>query len=260
MNRAARPSLTIGIHLPCRYRPQVLRCVMKILLADTDKHWLRSCALWLGRRGDEVVQITTGSALNRALAEETDGILLLAPRLLDRLQRPALPRLAGAATGILWRGDAPALRGPQLGRLVLPHLPRPRTPDHLERQLHFLRLAMDTDSLALPQVGEVLGLAANGPGSAVQAFATETARLLSQFESAAAAGESGTWQRALHAWRGCAATMGASALIQLHLPEDVREIGRPAGSGVLETLRCARVETLELLVKAAEAFVPDPAV
>lgn len=232
--------------------------MMKILLADTDKPWLRSCSLWLGRRGDGVEQITTASALNLALSLETDSLLLLAPQLLERLRRPALQRLAGEAKGVLWRGTGPALWGPQLGRLVLPHMAKPRTPAHLERQLHFLCRAMEADSLALPQVGEVLGLSAAGPGIAVQAFAMETARLLGQFESAASVGDSRMWQRALHAWRGCAAAMGASALIDLPLPEEVRELGTQTGGAILDTLRRARHETLALLTMAVEAFMPDP--
>ena len=256
----ARSSITIGIHLPCRHRPHVLPCVMKFLLADTDKTWVRSCSLWLGRRGDEVEQLTSAHALNQALFARTESILLLAPHLLERLHGPALQRLAGAATGILWRSARPAVRGPQIGRLLLPHMPRPRSPAQLGRQLQFLQRAIAADSLALPQVGEVLGLSASGPGAAVQAFAAETARLLAQLESAASAGESSAWQRALHGWRGCAAAMGASALVDLRLPEDVREIGTSAGGGALQDLRLTRAETLELLSAAAEAYTAEPSV
>ncbi len=227
---------------------------MKFLLADTDRLWLRSCSLWLDRRGDEVHALCSAADLNRALCSDAEATLLLAPQLLEELGEQALRALAGNARGILWRTARPFMRGPRLGPFISPHMPRPRSPAQLESQLKFLARAAQADNLELPQVGEVLGLSKVGPAASVHAFATETARLLTQLEAAASARESTLWQQTLHAWRGCAAVMGARGLLDFRLPEEVYAFGLLAPHGPLQALHRAREETLSLFVAAAEAY------
>ena len=227
---------------------------MKFLLADIDRLWLRSCSLWLDRRGDEVHALCSTPDLDQALCRDAEATLLLAPQLLEGLGEQALRVLAGTAQGLLWRAARPSLRGPRLGYLISPHMPRPRSPAQLESQLRFLARAAQAGSLELPVSGEILGLSKAGPAAAVDAFTAETARLLAQLESTANARESRLWQQTLHAWRGCAAVMGARGLLDFPLPEEVNASGLLATDGPLQALRRAREETLSLLAAGAAAY------
>ncbi len=90
--------------------------------------------------------------------------------------------------------------------------------------------------------------------ASLEAFAAETAQLLAKLETTATEGQSGPWQQALHAWRGCAAAMGARGLLDFHLPETVSTPGLLATDGPLHALHGAREETLSLLHAAADAY------
>lgn len=227
---------------------------MKILLADTDRLWLRSCALWLNRRGDEVRLVFNVETLNATLGADPQATALLAPQLVAELAEDARGHLAGTLRGLIWRATPPGIRGPRLGPGMSPHLPRPRTHTQLEAQLRFLQHASARDVLDLPQVGEVLGLSVRGPDATLQAFRDETAQLLFQLERTASCGELRRWQHALHAWRGCAAAMGARRLVDFPLPEAGPGPTLVGVEADLAGLRRARLQTLRLLKLATFAY------
>ena len=226
------------------------------MVADTDRTWLRTCALWLKAAGYTVTTANSAPALARTLRDSTPyGLRLIDSRLLLSANRGEVPVLAGATPGFLWREHSSVPLVLCSGRGTAVNCPRPRTPATLEILLHYILHPETIRLLDAAMVGEILGMLPNAAvaEAIIARFTRETSALIKTMNQAQALAPRTAWQESLHTLQGCAAAIGAVGLLEVVMSFEARD-GSATATTIEEILAGTIAATGDSLRRAVGAY------
>ena len=189
---------------------------LKVLIADSERTWLKICTWWLKAAGYEVVTAASPAALLHALAAETTYDL----RLLDAKlchaasERKALPALRNALPGCVWLESPSQPLTFRSGPGTALYCPRPRSRASLETLLEYLLHPDTARLLDAALVGEILGMLPT-IAAALAVVANFTDETLALVKVMTDSGPGPAAQAAQHALQGCAAAIGAVGLQEI---------------------------------------------
>ncbi len=187
-----------------------------MLVADSERTWLRTCVWWLKALGYAVDTATSPVALQQALAAATFyDLRLLDAKMCDLASDgDELPTLRNAIPGCVWLETPPRPLKFRSGPGTALYCPRPRSRASLETLLKYLLHRDTARLLEVALVGEILGMlpTITAALAVVDNFSDETLALVKVMT---ASGPRPAMQAAQHALQGCAAAIGAVALQEM---------------------------------------------
>ncbi len=230
---------------------------LKVLVADSERTWLKACNWWLTAAGYEVATATSPSALRYALAADTYGLRLLDAKLCHAANdRQALPALHNAIPGCVWLESPPRPLKFRSGRGTALYCPRPRSRASLETLLQYLLHPDTARLLDASLVGEILGMlpTPTGAASVIANFTDETLALVKVMTDN---GPGPAAQAAQHALQGCAAAIGAVALQEIVANFEVPPRAQGPSSAGAQLLVAIIAATEHSLQRAVRAYFAD---
>ena len=208
--------------------------MLEVMVADTDRTWLRTCALWLKAAGYTVTTANSAPALARTLRDSTPyGLRLIDSKLLLSANRGEVPVLASATPGFVWREHSSVPLVICSGRGTAVNCPRPRAHATLEILLHYILHPETIRLLDAAMVGEILSMLPNATvaEALIARFTRETLALVKTMNQAQALAQRTAWQASLHSLQGCAAAIGAVGLLDVATGFEARD-----GSATVTTI------------------------
>ena len=216
--------------------------MIEVMVADTDRTWLRTCALWLKAAGHTVTTANSAPALARTLRDNTPyGLRLIDSKLLLSANRGEVPVLASATPGFVWREHSSVPLVICSGRGTAVNCPRPRAPATLEILLHYILHPETIRLLDAAMVGEILSVLPNATvaEALIARFTRETLALVKTMTQAQALAQHTAWQESLHSLQGCAAAIGAVGLLDVVTSFEARD-----GSATATTIEAILAGTI----------------